>query len=499
MYDLKGKTLGRYRLLTPVARGGMGQVWLGRLQGARGFSKMVAVKTLLPSRDNAERLEGMLTEEARIASLIQHPNVVQTIELGEHEGVLYLVMEWVDGESLGYFRERAAELGGMPWTIAVQLVGQVLAGLHAAHELRDEAGLLGVVHRDVSPSNVLVTYDGVAKVLDFGIAKATQQALSTTQQGEVKGKFSYMSPEQLLGDSVDRRCDVFACGILLYLLTTGQHPFTGQTAAAVVRTIVSDEPIVPPSKLREGYPPELERVVLQALARRREERWPSAESMRAALERALPAGFGEAARAEVTSFVNRVAAERQLARRAAVRSAQLEADLGEPPSLPHVATPNGSASVSSLRAISLSKPAPEEPLGAVSQSNAAEPAVASPSRVGKGVGLLIAACLLLLTFAAWPSRDRSLAAGHPVAAALPASGAPLSAQPAPRPSWIPSPSPPAAASTSVGQDLSGSPALAAPGGASPRVASSRPKAPPRKPSTKLGAPSNDLLIPDYAH
>ena len=129
------QTLGRYQLLVAVARGGMGQVWLGRLQGARGYSKLVAIKTLLPDEQEAGRLERMLLEEARIASMIQHANVVHTIELGEHEGVLYLVMEWVDGESLGFLVNRAAERGGVPMTIATALVSQVLAGLHAVGEL----------------------------------------------------------------------------------------------------------------------------------------------------------------------------------------------------------------------------------------------------------------------------------------------------------------------------------------------------------------------------
>src|ERR1041384_7932776 len=129
----------------------MGQVWLGRLQGARGFNKVVAVKTLLPDENDRPRLEAMLAEEARLSSLIQHPNVVHTIELGEHEGLLDLVMEWGDGEPLSFLRTRADERGGMPLGVGVALVGQLLAGLHAAHELSDESGPLGVVHRDVSP------------------------------------------------------------------------------------------------------------------------------------------------------------------------------------------------------------------------------------------------------------------------------------------------------------------------------------------------------------
>src|SRR4051812_11995670 len=246
---LAHQTLGRYQLLVAVARGGMGQVWLARLQGARGFNKLVAVKTLLPGGHELARFESMLAEEARIASLIQHANVVHTMELGEHDGLLYLVMEWVDGEPLGFLLERAEKRGGMPREIAVALVSQVLSGLHAAHELADESGPLGVVHRDVSPHNILVTYEGVAKLLDFGIAKATRQASSNTETGEVKGKFSYMAPEQILSGDVDRRCAVFAAGIVLYLLTTGKHPFKHHNTAAVIHAITTDDAVAPPSSL----------------------------------------------------------------------------------------------------------------------------------------------------------------------------------------------------------------------------------------------------------
>jgi serine/threonine protein kinase len=154
-----GQVLGRYELLAQVARGGMGQVWVARLRGARGFQKLVAIKTLLPELRHDARIEQMLLEEARIASLIQHSNVVQTTELGEHRGYLYLVMEWIDGESLGFVLKRSEERGPIPLPVAVQLVAQACRGLHAAHELTSDLGVhLGVVHRDVSPHNILVTH-----------------------------------------------------------------------------------------------------------------------------------------------------------------------------------------------------------------------------------------------------------------------------------------------------------------------------------------------------
>src|SRR4051812_42287619 len=176
-----GNTLGRYELLLPIAQGGMAQVWAARLRGTRGFQKLVAVKTILPGAIDNTRLEQMFLEEAQLASQIHHPNVVETLELGEHEGTLYLVMEWVDGEPIGHLLTQAHEHGGLPLPIAVNLIGQVCQGLHAAHGLCDDSGnLLDVVHRDVSPQNVLVTLSGVAKLVDFGIAKATGRASNMT-------------------------------------------------------------------------------------------------------------------------------------------------------------------------------------------------------------------------------------------------------------------------------------------------------------------------------
>lgn len=400
------QTLGRYQLLVAVARGGMGQVWLARLQGARGFNKLVAVKTLLPSEHDAQRLEGMLMEEARIASLIQHANVVHTIELGEHEGLLYLVMEWVDGEPLGFLLSRAAERGGMPVGIAAALVSQVLSGLHAAHELSDHTGPLGVVHRDVSPHNILVTYDGVAKLLDFGIAKATQQTSANTETGEVKGKFSYMAPEQILGNDVDRRCDIFAAGIVLYFLTTGRHPFKNASTAAVIHSITASAPVVAPSSLVPDYPAELERVVLKALEKDANQRWATAEDMRIALQRALPEAFGNEGRAALRCFIDRMVGDRKLARREAVRRAQLAADARDVETGARAALYGSAQSASSLRAISISQPAPSEPAEVLTIEGTAtgkedDPALPSKRRrpkaplIAAALGLMLAGAVLL--------------------------------------------------------------------------------------------------------
>ncbi|HEV8548047.1 MAG TPA: serine/threonine-protein kinase, partial [Polyangiaceae bacterium] len=322
-----GQALGRYELLSQVARGGMGEVWAARLKGPRGFQKLVAIKTLLPELRHDPRIEQMLLEEARIASAIQHPHVVQTTELGEHRGYLYLVMEWIDGEALSFVLKRGEERGAMPIPVAVNLVAQACRGLHAAHELTSDLGVpLGVVHRDVSPHNILVTHTGVVKLVDFGIAKAMNQNLELTDHGEIKGKYAYMAPEQVLGEEVDRRADVFSLAITLYILTTGQHPFKMGDKTSVIRAITSDAPPPPPSSIAPGYPLELEKVLLKALEKAPDQRFATAEAFRAALEAAVPAAFAPRFEVSVKEFLAKTMGDRAEARREALRRFQLAAD-----------------------------------------------------------------------------------------------------------------------------------------------------------------------------
>ena len=200
-----GQTLGRYELLTPVGRGGMALVWAARLSGAHGFSKLVAIKTILPHLASDPRFEQLFLREARIASRIHHPNVCQILDLGEQSSVLYLVMEWVDGASLMTFVEAGAQK--LPLEVAVHVVAEAGRGLEAAHEL-------GVVHRDVSPHNILVTAEAAVKIVDFGVAKATLDHDQTTQSGFLKGKVAYVAPEQVNEAAADVRSDVFALSLI---------------------------------------------------------------------------------------------------------------------------------------------------------------------------------------------------------------------------------------------------------------------------------------------
>ncbi len=283
--------LGRYEILLGIAQGGMARVWAARQHGQRGFSKTVAIKTILPTLAEDPEFETMFLDEARVASGVHHPNVCEIFDLGEENGVLYLAMEWVNGDSLArILKPGSAEPGGKKTPIrinariAARIVSDASAGLHGAHELCDVDGnRLNVVHRDVSPQNILVSVDGNVKVTDFGVAKAFGSAHQATMAGQVKGKAAYMAPEQAAGGRIDRRSDIFALGIVLYEITTGQRPFSGENQVSTLKALM-DGRFDPPSALVPGYPRELEAIVMRAMAMDPMQRFPTADRMRVALE-----------------------------------------------------------------------------------------------------------------------------------------------------------------------------------------------------------------------
>jgi serine/threonine protein kinase len=306
----------------PIASGGMAMVWAARLKGTRGFEKIVAIKTMLPKLSEDEQFERMFLDEARLASQIRHPHVVEILDLGEQDGVLFLVMEWIEGVPLNHLMKAARAKGAsVPIQVAVRIAMQACAGLHSAHELKDKDGaLVGLVHRDVSPQNILVTYDGVTKVVDFGVAKATALGTGATVAGQIKGKVAYMAPEQIKGGSLDRRVDVFALGIVLYALTTGKHPFRRESEAATMYNICSPQPVVPPRKVKPDYPPQLERILSQALAKDPERRYPTANEMLRALDQ-LPASLRASTDDEVGQVVRELLGERRQSKRQALDDA----------------------------------------------------------------------------------------------------------------------------------------------------------------------------------
>ncbi|MBX3187563.1 MAG: serine/threonine protein kinase [Labilithrix sp.] len=281
-----GAALGPYDLVAPIGAGGMARVWAARV---RGKGDVVALKMLLPNLSENIEFRKMFFDEANIASRVHHPNVCRTHALDENDGLLYLAMEWIDGPSLMRVlrpgREDVTEAARIPIRprVAARIVADACAGLHAAHELRGDGGRsLGVVHRDVSPHNLLLTTDGNVKITDFGVAKAIGKSHMTIA-GQLKGKLAYMAPEQLTGGAVDRRTDVFALGCVLYEITTGQRPFQGEHDPQVMTAIMMGH-YEPPGTIVANYPHELAIVVMRALSNEPEHRYPSAEHMRQGLE-----------------------------------------------------------------------------------------------------------------------------------------------------------------------------------------------------------------------
>ncbi|WP_437735708.1 serine/threonine-protein kinase [Sorangium sp. So ce1335] len=321
-----GAVLGRYELLLPIAAGGMAMVWAARLKGTRGFQKIVAVKTMLPQLSEDDQFERMFLLEASLASQIRHPHAVEILDLGEQDGVLFIAMEWIDGVPLSQVMKAAKRRNGIPIPIAVRIVTQACAGLHAAHELKDKSGkLVGLVHRDISPQNILVTYNGMAKVVDFGVAKATAFNDSTTRAGQLKGKVSYTAPEAVRGDAIDRRVDVFAMGIVLYALTTGNHPFRRENEGATLFAISSPDPVIAPRAFQPDYPPLLDAVLMRALEKERDQRYATASELQRALERALPPSQ-RASDDDVANFIRELFEEQHQQTHAALSEALERAD-----------------------------------------------------------------------------------------------------------------------------------------------------------------------------
>ncbi len=282
-----GERLGRYTLLGKLATGGMAEVFLARQDGPQGFAKTVVIKKILPHLTDDAQFVQMFLNEARLAALINHPNVVSIYELGEdpESGTYYMVMEYIDGCNLKRVAHAAAKNHkAIPVSFAAKIVADSCAGLDFAHNLKGEGGKpLNIVHRDVSPENILLTYGGQVKVVDFGIAKASYQE-GKTKTGQLKGKFGYMAPEQTLGKPIDRRADVWALGVVLYWMCTGAKPFSGDSEGAIIQQILYATP-PPPSQRNSHIDAEIDRIVLTALAKDPEQRYASARALQLDLER----------------------------------------------------------------------------------------------------------------------------------------------------------------------------------------------------------------------
>lgn len=276
--------LGKYTLVAEMARGGMGIVYLAQVSGPAGFQKLVVVKHLKPELAEDEKFRGMFLDEARLAARLNHRNIVQTNEVGEDDGRYFMAMEYLEGRTLQSLRNRLKSRGAelLPAPLVLRIACEVLAALHYAHELADYDGTpLRIVHRDVSPQNVFLTYDGHVKLLDFGVAKARGHE-QETQAGMLKGRVVCMSPEHVDNDDVDRRADIFSMGVMLREGLTGKRMWEGLAEMDVIKELIARR--IPPFPEDERVPSDVRAIIEKAMAVDRKDRYATAHEMRVALE-----------------------------------------------------------------------------------------------------------------------------------------------------------------------------------------------------------------------
>lgn len=303
--------IGRYIVEHQLARGGMAEVLTARSEGPAGFSKPVVLKRILPELAGDPIFVQMFLNEARLAALLNHPNVVSVFDFGEHRGQYYLAMEYIDGESLRQIiRYFEAKKTPFPERLAAQLMAHVCEGIHYAHGLCDEKGAsYNIIHRDVNPENILLSKSGIPKIVDFGIAKAASNS-GHTKDGMLKGKYGYMPPEQIRGDAIDRQLDVYALGVTLYEMLAGARPFTAESELALLSNILKGEPS-PLSTRRPDISPRLAQVVERAMAARKQDRFADVRSLQTALEDYLAETGRRIASSEMAELVERVAQHRR--------------------------------------------------------------------------------------------------------------------------------------------------------------------------------------------
>ena len=320
-------TYGTYELLGRIAFGGMAEIFLARELGAEGTRRMTVIKRVLPHVAEDQTFVEMFRDEARLAMQLNHPHICHVYTFGEAEGTYYLAMEWVNGKPLSKIIKRAREHGGLPIPIALRIIAQVAEALDYAHRANGANGEpLGIVHRDVSPQNVMVSYDGVVKLLDFGIAKATSHS-TRTEAGVIKGKFAYMSPQQCVGELIDSRADIFALGICLFEALAGRNPFRRKTEFETMTKIVGD-PTPDLIERREDVTEALASVVEKALMKQPERRYQTAGDLQLALEQQLATGGVLVNAARVGDYVKAIFPED-------VRDGpSLDTRIGKAPSVP---------------------------------------------------------------------------------------------------------------------------------------------------------------------
>ena len=328
-HGFEGRVLGGFRLLREIACGGMATVYMAHRSGPAGFGQAAAVKVIHPHLARDREFVEMFLDEARIVSCINHPNVCRVLDFGKAEGTYYLAMEYVMGETWGdvlsALKQRPSASGMIP-AILAQVLAQACEGLHAAHEARDAEGrALSIVHRDISPQNLIIGYDGSVRVLDFGIASAAER-LHTTRNGTIKGRFAYMAPEQMRGMPVDRRADLWSLGVVCWEGLAQKRLFKRDTEAETVLAVTQD-PLPVLAECGHPVPSAMAKVAFQALSRNRDERYGTAREMGLELSRFASASLVPVGMAEVSLWMSRLFAQRIDEKRASMREAARAAEI----------------------------------------------------------------------------------------------------------------------------------------------------------------------------
>ncbi len=484
----------KYVLIGHLATGGMADVFLARQSGPAGFVKECVIKRILPQLSRDAQFVQMFLDEARLCARLNHPNIAQVYDLGQVGDDYFICMEHVHGVDLerllGVVLERGEQR--LPYAIAARMVAAVADGLEHAHHAADALGRpLGIVHRDVTPSNIVVSFDGVPKLLDFGIAKATTQK-GRTEVGVVKGKAPYMSPEQVRGEPLDGRSDLFSLGAILFELTTGVLAWNGDNAAQVGIRILNDDP-TPPSLLMSDYPDELESIVMQALAKRAGDRTASGRAMQIQLERFLVARGEHVTAHDVAQFLaDRFPNERR--RLALVPGGQTAVSVAMEPTLMNE------------RPIPPNRPTGPLTIGDPGQVLGEMPAEAEyqPRRRRGGGGWLIGVIVLLVVatgaglffLRSYELKKEAAAQPNAPSVTAPEKAAPTPAPPAPTPTPAPAVAPPPAEPpTAKKADVAPTPAPAAP---TPAPARDEPKVTPLA-ETPKEPPADKKAKPAHHH
>jgi serine/threonine protein kinase len=497
--------LDRFELIAELAVGGMGAVYLARLSGAGGFQRLYAIKRLHDHLAKNDDFISMFLDEARLAARIHHPNVVPIVEIDTTAAGYYLVMEYIEGDTVWRLFNRAAKAGkSVPNRVALRIALDSLAGLHAAHELADDDGKpLEIVHRDVSPHNILVGVDGVSRITDFGIARAATR-LAVTQSGQLKGKLAYMAPEQARSETVDRRADVFSMGICLWEMLARQRLFKSEFEADTLDRLLYN-PIPTLTSVSASVPAEVEAVCMKALTRDPDKRFATAAEFADALEQAARPYDLVGGKREVSACVDQVLGSDLAERREAIRAWRVESDPGRAAASGSYAALPAATSSSSISDVA-SASGKSQPEG-----NGLVTAQVSNRGVSIGVALVAVALALGSGLLEWNSaRAQGRAVARREAAPIAPSVAPSSPPPIVVPAEPPSVAPTAA--TEAPTDRAPSPpATSEPSVVpSPASASARPahspgaavQGPTRQPAPKPTSPNpaavpSDMMVNPY--